>query len=55
MIGTNGQDLAKMNNKAKYRTRVIDWRGAMISTQVSAEMGEMNKRRQALKDQEAYR
>jgi hypothetical protein len=27
----------------------------MISTQVSAEMGEMNKRRQALKDQEAYR
>jgi hypothetical protein len=44
-----------LNEDMSHRDRVIDWLDAMISTQVSEELREMNKRSQALKIQEAYR
>jgi hypothetical protein len=44
-----------MNTDEDHRERVIEWLDAMISSQVSEELREMNKRAQALKVQEAYR
>jgi hypothetical protein len=49
----------ELNTEEEHRERVIDSLDAMISTQVSGEIEEMNKRAQAqaqaLKVQEAYR
>jgi hypothetical protein len=45
----------ELNTDEDHRDRVIEWLDALITTQVSAELQEMNKRAQALKVQEAYR
>jgi hypothetical protein len=45
----------EMNTNEDRQTRVIKWLEAMNSSQVSGEIGEMNKRTQALNVQEVYR
>jgi hypothetical protein len=45
----------ELNIDAEHRNRVIEWLDAMITTQVEGEIGEMNKKAQALKVQETYR
>jgi hypothetical protein len=45
----------ELNAQEERRGRVIEWLGEMITSNVSGEIEEMNKRAQALKVQEAYR
>jgi hypothetical protein len=44
-----------LNTSAGHRTRVIEWLEAILTTQVSGEIKEMNKKASALKIQESYR
>jgi hypothetical protein len=44
-----------LNASEEHRGRVIEWLEAMIISNVSGEIEEMNKRAQALKVQEVYR
>jgi hypothetical protein len=45
----------ELNTDEGHRSRVIEWLDAMLTTQVSGEIEEMNKKANALKIQEAYR
>jgi hypothetical protein len=44
-----------LNTSADHRTRVIEWLDALLTTQVSGEIEEMNKKAGMLKIQESYR
>jgi hypothetical protein len=44
-----------LNTSADHRTRVIDWLEGLLTSQVSDEIEEMNKKASALKLQESYR
>jgi hypothetical protein len=44
-----------LNTSADHRTRMIEWLEAMLTTQASGEIEQMNKRASALKIQESYR
>jgi hypothetical protein len=45
----------ELNTQEDRRERVIEWLDAMITTQISGEIEEMNKRVQTLKIQEVSR
>jgi hypothetical protein len=45
----------KLNTNADHRSKVIEWLDAMLTTQMSGEIEEMNKKASALKIQEEYR
>jgi 3-dehydroquinate dehydratase len=45
----------ELNTQEDRRGRMIEWLETMITSNVSREIAEMNKRAQALKVQEAYR
>jgi hypothetical protein len=47
--------LEALNTSVDHRTKVIEWLEAILMTQVSGEIEEMNKRASALKIQESYR
>jgi hypothetical protein len=51
----NGLSAPPVNTGEEHRGQMIGWLDGMITTQMSAEISEMNKRAQGLKSQESYR